>query len=311
MILVNYLIMCLIFGTTFLGIKIGIDAGAPPFLSAGVRFFIAGLLLFTWMVMKKKIHVSLLWQRDMLITGICLTFGTFSTLYWAEQYVSSGTAAILSATAPIIIIMIQAFVIREQISKKAVAGCIIAFIGLIILVVPQVSLESNLFWFIGCISILIGQFFYASGALYSKKVIRKFDNISTIALNAAQMIYGGFLLLVLSLFTESSYLDMSSLLNLKIVGSLMYLIVLGSMVGHTLFYWLVSKTNPVFPSTWLYISPIIAMILGIIIYREALSWPMVFGSFTILLGILIANWDALQMNLNSYKHRRNLLGHKL
>lgn len=81
MILVNYMFMCLIFGTTFLAIKIGIDEGMSPFFSAGVRFFIAGLLLFLFMVMKGKAKMRLLLQKEMFITSVGLTFGTFAPLY--------------------------------------------------------------------------------------------------------------------------------------------------------------------------------------------------------------------------------------
>lgn len=84
--------------------------------------------------------------------------------------------------------------------------------------------------------------------------------VSPIALNAAQMMYGGVLLFILSLATENVHPEF--LLSYETAGSLLYLIVIGSMVGHSLFYWLVAKTNPVFPSTWLYISPPIAVGVG-------------------------------------------------
>lgn len=81
MVMINYIFMCLIFGTTFLAIKIGVDAGVPPFLSAGLRFFIAGLLLFSFMVWREKTTIRLLWRKEMFFTGVCLTFGTFAALY--------------------------------------------------------------------------------------------------------------------------------------------------------------------------------------------------------------------------------------
>ncbi len=295
MVIVNYVFMCIIFGTTFLGIKIGIDAGAPPFFSAGVRFFLAGLVLFIWMVLRKKADLSLLFHKEMWVTGFCLTFGTFAALYWAEQYVSSGTAAILSATAPIMILLTQVMILRERVSPKAALGCILGFAGIILLVLPQISIQSNQLWLIGCLAILGGQIFYSSGALYSKRVIRQFAAASPIALNAAQMIYGGLMLFVLSLFTENLHSSIESMLTIKSISALLYLIIVGSMAGHTIFYVLVAKTNPVFPSTWLYVSPIIAMALGIILYSEPFSWFMAAGTMTILTGVMLVNLDALQM----------------
>lgn len=77
--------MCIIFGTTFLAIKIGVDSGLPPFLSGGIRFFIAGFLLFLIMAVKEKNIMRLLGRKELFLSGVGLTFGTFATLYWAEQ----------------------------------------------------------------------------------------------------------------------------------------------------------------------------------------------------------------------------------
>jgi drug/metabolite transporter (DMT)-like permease len=292
MIIFGYLLVCLIFGTTFLAIKIGVDAGAPPFFSAGIRFFIAGLILFIWMVWRKKAKISLLLRKENLITGIGLTFGTFSALYWAEQYVASGIAAVLSATGPIMILLMQTIILRHKAETKKIYGCVIGFAGVILLLLPSLSIKANLFWVIGSVIILIGELFYASGSLYSKQVITRFPDTSPIALNAVQMMYGGLLLLVLSLFTEQ--VNLESMLTFRAVGSLLYLIVIGSMVGHSIYYWLIAKTNPVFPSTWLYISPLIALSIGVSLYNEQVSWLTLLGVITIISGTVLINLDALK-----------------
>lgn len=111
---IAFTVMCLIFGTTFLAIKIGVEAGMPPFLSAGLRFVIAGALMFAWMRMKGKVSWSLLFRKEMLLTGAGLTCGTFATLYWAEQHVSSGVGAILSATGPLMIMLMQTALLRQK-----------------------------------------------------------------------------------------------------------------------------------------------------------------------------------------------------
>lgn len=293
MIIFNYLLVCLIFGTTFLAIKVGINASAPPFFSAGIRFFVAGLILFVWMVWKRKASIALLLRKEMLLTGICLTFGTFSGLYWGEQHVSSGIAAVLSATGPLIILVLQIVVMRQKTTALSVFGCIVGFAGVLLLLLPNLTVSTSVWWVIGCVVILIGEFFYSSGALYSKRVIPRFPESSPIALNAAQMMYGGLMLLILSAFTE--HVHIKSLLTTSAIGSLLYLIVIGSMVGHSLFYWLVAKTNPVFPSTWLYISPLIALAIGILFYQETMTWFTAIGVITIILGTVLANLDGLKL----------------
>ncbi|RNB79580.1 EamA family transporter [Brevibacillus fluminis] len=307
MVILNYLIMCLIFGTTFLAIKVGIDAGAPPFFSAGLRFFLAGVLLLAWMIMKKKARLSLLLQKEMLLTGIGLTFGTFATLYWAEQHVSSGTAAILSATGPMMILLLQATALRERVARNAVVGCLIGLCGVTLIVLPQVSMKASMLWLFGCLAILLGELFYSSGALYSKRVIRRFSDTSPIALNAAQMMYGGALLLLLSLFTEPLHVQtLQAMFTGKALASLLYLVVFGSMVAHTIFYWLVAKTNPVFPSTWLYISPIIAMVLGMILYHETVTWFMATGAVITIIGIVFVNLEGLRQTFQKPLKARDL-----
>ncbi len=292
MILVAYALVCLIFGTTFLAIKIGVDAGGPPFFSAGLRFFVAGAVLFLWMVWKHKANFSLLLRKELLFTGAALTFGTFSALYWAEQYVSSGLAAVLSATGPIMILLMQATVLRQKASAISLYGCIIGFIGVLLLVLPNLALDVSPLWIIGCVVVLIGECCYAAGAIYSKKVITSMPEVSPIALNAVQMMYGGVLLSILSMATEKVHPEF--LFTIKTAGSMLYLTVVGSMVGHTLFYWLVAKTNPVFPSTWLYISPPIAVGVGFLFYSEAVSWVTLLGVFTIIGGTLLVNATALK-----------------
>lgn len=292
MIIFNYLLVCLIFGTTFLAIKVGVDASAPPFFSAGLRFFIAGLILFCWLIWRKKATLALLFRKEILLTGIGLTFGTFSTLYWAEQYVSSGIAAVLSATGPIMILVLQTFVLRLKTTVLSVFGCILGFAGIVILLLPQLAVSANFVWVIGSAAILVGELFYCCGALYSKRVIQQFPEASPIALNAAQMICGGLLLLLLSLFTE--HVDVRLLFSPRAAGSLLYLIIIGSMVGHSLFYWLVAKTNPVFPATWLYISPLIALAVGVVFYGETITWVTAAGVLTVIAGTICANLDSLK-----------------
>ncbi|MFD2372016.1 DMT family transporter [Brevibacillus sp. GCM10020057] len=292
MVLFNYIVMCLIFGTTFLAIKIGIDAGASPFFSAGLRFFLAGLILFCWMVGKKKASISLLLRKEMLLTGIGLTFGVFAALYWAEQHVSSGIAAVLSATGPLMILLLQSRGGRQQLSAASWGGCLVGLAGVVLLLLPGLTVTFDAWWLLGCLAVLIGEMFYAGGAVYSRQVIERFGQVSPIALNAAQMLYGGLLLLILSLLTEP--VSFRPLLKPQAALSLLYLIFFGSMMGHTMFYWLVAKTNPVFPSTWLYISPLISLFLGAMFYGEPLTLLSLLGGVTIIAGIALANLESLR-----------------
>jgi drug/metabolite transporter (DMT)-like permease len=279
--------MCLIFGTTFLAIKVGVEAGLPPFLSAGVRFFAAGAILFIAMKLTGKVRWSLLWRKEMLLIGAGTTFGTFSALYWAEQYVSSGIGAILSATGPMMIVILQSVLLRQKTSRITVVGCMISFLGVVLVVLPGLAVQISGLWLAGCLVILLGELCYSGGALYSKRVMDVFHETNPIALNAAQMIHGGWMLLLLSAITEPW--SSEGWQYLPAMGSLLYLILFGSMIAHTLFYWLMERTNPLFPTTWLYISPPIAVGLGALLYGEHVSWWMLAGVLLIVTGLILMN----------------------
>lgn len=287
MIGIAFTVMCLIFGTTFLAIKVGVEAGLPPFLSAGVRFFAAGAILFIAMKLTGKVRWSLLWRKEMLLIGAGTTFGTFSALYWAEQYVSSGIGAILSATGPMMIVILQSVLLRQKTSRITVVGCMISFLGVVLVVLPGLAIQISGLWLAGCLVILLGELCYSGGALYSKRVMDVFRETNPIALNAAQMIHGGWMLLLLSAITEPW--SSEGWQYLPAMGSLLYLILFGSMIAHTLFYWLMERTNPLFPTTWLYISPPIAVGLGALLYGEHVSWWMLAGVLLIVTGLILMN----------------------
>ncbi|MNB83382.1 putative inner membrane transporter YedA [compost metagenome] len=310
MILIAYSLVCLIFGTTFLAIKIGVDAGLPPFFSAGLRFLVAGSAILAWMAIKRKASFKLLFRKEPALTGLLLTFGTFASLYWAEQHVSSGLAAVLSATGPIMILLLQSVVHRKRVSDVSLIGCLVGLAGVLLLVLPNLKLNMSLLWLAGCIVVLIGECAYATGTLYTRTVTARLPEAHPIALNAAQMMYGGAAMLLLSLLTESP--PPSAVLASKdAIGSLLYLTVVGSMIGHSLYYWLVAKTDPVFPSTWLYISPPIAVGAGMLFYGEKVALMSAAGVATIILGTMLVNAEPLKQLLGRavivpVPHRRKL-----
>lgn len=299
MIMINYIWMCLIFGTTFLAIKIGVNEGMPPFLSAGLRFTIAGMILFGWMCWKGKAKATLVFRKEIFVTAIGLTFSCFAALYWAEQYISSGMAAVLSATGPIMIMLIQILFYRQRATLISMIGCGIGLIGVILLVWPSFLTKGTPFVLMGCLVMLIGELLYAISVVYSKKVMKNLGDTSPIALNAAQMLVGGVLLLLLSVCTEPTNLE--SFGSTKSIGSMLYLIIVGSMVGHSLFYWLITKTNPVFPSTWLYVSPLIAVLIGMTLYGEKVEWISWIGIFIVLVGIVLTNGELLKTMFKKQK----------
>ncbi|MDA1867507.1 EamA family transporter [Bacillus cereus] len=287
MVIFNYILVCIIFGTTFLTIKIGIEAGAPPLFSAGIRFFLAGIILMIIFKLKRKEIMPHIFSKRIMYAGFCLTFMTFASLYWSEQYISSGLAAVLSATGPMMILLIQAKKNREKLQKEQLVALVIALIGVIFVSLPGMHQQVSFIWSIACIVLVIGELFYGIGSIRSKEILSDLSNVSPFLINGIQMFYGGILLLIASIIVEQP--NVTVLTSWSVQWPILYLIFIGSIGGHGLYYWLLSKTNPVFPSTWLYVSPLIAIIVGYIVLGEPLNPTMGMGACFILIGVFLAN----------------------
>ncbi|WP_410979660.1 DMT family transporter [Bacillus cereus] len=292
MVIFNYILVCIIFGTTFLTIKIGIEAGAPPLFSAGIRFFLAGIILMIIFKLKRKEIMPHIFSKRIMYAGFCLTFMTFASLYWSEQYISSGLAAVLSATGPMMILLIQAKRNREKLQKEQLVALVIALIGVIFVSLPGMHQQVSFIWSIACIVLVIGELFYGIGSIRSKEILSDLSNVSPFLINGIQMFYGGILLLIASIIVEQP--NVTVLTSWSVQWPILYLIFIGSIGGHGLYYWLLSKTKPVFPSTWLYVSPLIAIIVGYIILGEPLNPTMGMGACLILIGVFLANRSTLR-----------------
>lgn len=291
MVILNYILVCIIFGTTFLTIKIGIEAGAPPLFSAGIRFFLAGLILIIIFKLKRKDIMPYLLSKRIIYAGFCLTFMTFATLYWAEQHISSGLAAVLSATAPMMILLLQSKRNKTKLQREQFLALFIALTGVLFISLPGMHQELTFIWSIACLVIIVGQLFYGIGSIYSKEILSNSPDVSPFLINGIQMFYGGILLLIVSIVMEQPNLTVLTSWNVQ--WPILYLIFVGSIGGHGLYYWLLSKTNPIFPSTWLYVSPLIAVIVGYFVLGEPLNPAMGIGACLILIGVFLANRTTL------------------
>ncbi|PED07446.1 DMT family transporter [Bacillus pseudomycoides] len=293
MVIFNYILICMIFGTTFLTIKIGIEAGTPPLFSAGIRFFLAGVILIIIFTLKRKSIIPYLLSKRIIYAGFCLTFMTFATLYWAEQYISSGLAAVLSATGPMMILLLQSKRNKTKLQREQFLALIIALIGVVCISLPGMHQQLTFIWSIACLVILVGELFYGIGSIHSKEILSDLPKVSPFLINGIQMFYGGLFLLISSIFIEQPNLDI--LTSWSVQWPILYLIFVGSIGGHGLYYWLLSKTNPVFPSTWLYVSPLIAVITGYVFLGEPINPVMGIGASFILIGVFLANRSTLEV----------------
>jgi drug/metabolite transporter (DMT)-like permease len=279
-----YGLMCLIFGTTFLAIKVGIDAGASPFLFAGTRFFFAGIIvLLAVKLLQGEIGLKTGKRIDVLLVGIFMTTVMFGCLYWGERYISSSIAALLAATTPIMIGLVEWFEGNREGSSIKGCGLLISFIGVGIAVLPALGVDVTKEALMAVIVILAAEVGNVYGIMTAKRVLA--TGVNPFVLNGWQMLVGGAFLILLSFSTESTEFVM----NEKVLISWAYLVVFGSLIGHGSYYWLVNRAGPLLPSTWTYVSPVIAQFVGYYALSEYLSGYSFIGLSLVLWGVFLVS----------------------
>lgn len=272
-----------IWGSTWLAIKIGLDS-VPPFLGVGMRFLLAAVILHV-IVKLRKVEIPLTRDAKVLyLTLITISYSIpFGLVYWAGQHIPSGLASILFAGYPFWVgIMSQWFLPGERMNLFKLAGIVMGFVGLMVIFSQDVHWE-NTEGFLGMGAILVSTIMQATSTIVVKRLGQ---NMSPFAMNYVGMLFGGLLLLIFGLSTESVSdirWDAAAIL------SIIYLALFGSVVAFVTYYWLLKRIQVVYLSLTTFINPIIAVILGAIVLGEALETTVYVGAALVLTGILVAN----------------------
>jgi drug/metabolite transporter (DMT)-like permease len=280
-----YALLCLIWGSTWLAIRLGLESLTPIF-SAGLRFSLASLLILILMKIKK---ISL--QTDPESVRLYILMGFFSfvipfgLVYWAEQFVPSGLAAVLFAVYPFCVVIFSYLrLANEQIGFFKITGTIIAFAGIV--VIFSDSFTGDLTdYILGMFAVVISGMMQAWIAV----TIKKFGHhLHSLSMNIVPMAVAGISMIIISYFTE----DLSTIkIDENAILSILYLACFGSVVTFTGFYWLIKRMNIVILSLLAFITPIVALILGYFVYGEELSLRHFLGTALVLTGIVGANFD--------------------
>lgn len=276
--------VCLIWGTTYLAIRIGVTA-FPAFLFSGIRQIIAGLLLSGIMLWFGKAKMpdrkSLLQQA--LGGFLMITMGN-GLVGYGEMYVSSGLAAIICSMMPIWVVVINLkFSEDERPTLPVVAGLLIGLSGIILIFREHLAEFSNPAYTLGIAVIFIANLGWASGSVLMKKQ----NQHSNAFLNAGlQMLFGGLFMLPASwLFDDYSNLVWTS----DVVYSMLYLIVMGSVIAYACYSYAIKKLPMTIVSMYAYINPLVAVLLGWLVLGERLNIIIGISMIITIAGIYIVN----------------------
>lgn len=286
-IILGYILICLIWGSTWLAIRIGLDSLTPIF-SAGVRFILASI--FIYILMKLK-NIEL--QRDSSSMRLYLILSLFSftipfgLVYWAEQFIPSGLASILFAMLPFGVIIFSFLAFENyKVSFNQFFGVLLGFAGIVIIFSENLSFNlSDYFW--GTLAVLLSAFMQASIAV----IIKKYgEHLNPLSMNFLPLLFAGLIMIIAAFMFENSS---AWKFDYKAVGSIIFLSFFGTVVTFTTYYWLLKRINIVILSLSSFITPIVAVLLGWLILDESLSSYTIFGSSLVLIGILFANFRGL------------------
>jgi drug/metabolite transporter (DMT)-like permease len=275
-----------IWGSTYLGIRLAI-ASIPPFFMAGTRYLAAGgaMFLFAWVRGAKM--PSLVEWRDAVIVGACLLLVGNGGVTFAEQYVPSGTAALLVATVPVFLTVFAWLTgVGPRPGRVISFALLLGLLGVSILARPGVksSLSDQNNWYAGMVALLIAAAVWAGGSLYSRKAARPSSAIVGVGI---QMISGGALLLLVSFSTgEAARFDWSRI-TAQSAFAWVYLVVFGAIIAFTAYIWLVRVCSPALVGTYAFVNPVVAVLLGWAIAGENLDRRTICGAAVIVVAVVM------------------------
>jgi len=279
--LIAYLLVCVFWGSTYLAIRVGVEIW-PPFLFAGLRFLIAGLLLAAIArALGYKFPATALEWRTQAIVGLFLLAGGNAFVVWAEQYIASGVASLFVVTVALWMAFFDAIVPGGpgRISWRVIAGLAVGFLGTALLVGtnPREILHSDLR---GPISLTCASASWAFGSIYFK---RHPAQTSPYVNASIQMIAGGVFVTLVGLFAgEAASLHWSG----RAAAAMVYLVIFGSIVGYSSYSYALRHAPATIVGTYAYVNPVIAVLLGGLLLHEPVT-ARTFVAMALILGAVV------------------------
>ena len=282
--LLAFSIIYFAWGSTFLFIRVGVHE-VPPLLFAAMRFLIAGLVVYGWTVARgERLPKGREWASVSLLAFLIFVVD-YGLLFWAEQRIPSGLAAVMMATIPAFIALAEIILLRTQkLTVRLAAALLIGFAGVAVLTSHTVSLGGAPIDRVGATGLLIASVSWSVASVLTRKLPLP---ASKMVSSGAQMLVGGLMLTALSgLMGEFSGFHPASVSSGAWVA-LLYLIVIGSIVGFTAYVWLIHHESPTKVGTYAYVNPVVAVLLGYFLAGEPLGQRTILGTLFVLISVVV------------------------
>lgn len=282
--LLAFAIIYLVWGSTFYAIRVGVHE-VPPLLLAAVRFTTAGAVLFTWAVAQGERLPSPREWASTAIVAVLIFVLDYGLLFWAEERVPSGAAAVILATIPAFMAIAEILFLRTQrLTLRLGSALLIGLAGVVVLVDPALGMGGAPVYALGAAGLLVAAASWSGASVLSKKLPMPASKVMSAA---AQMLVGGLLLcLVAAASGQGRGFDWGGV-SARAWAALGYLIVAGSLIGFTAYTWLIHHQSPTKVGTYAYVNPVVAVVIGHFLGGEVLDVRTVLGTVLVLLSVIV------------------------
>jgi len=272
-------IVYVVWGSTYLAIAIAVQT-LPPFLYAGLRFLLAGVILTGWLASRGvDLRVSRRELRGAAVVGILMLSVANGLVVLAERTVPSGVAALIVASIPLWIVVYR-MVSGERVGRDLLAGVLLGLVGVAVLVVPG-GLNGTVDP-IGAIMLFVATLAWALGTFLSPRLATPRNALVS---TSYQMLAGGVALLVAGLGRgELAHVDPATFSTASLIA-FAYLVVFGSLVAFSAYTWLLQNTSVSLVSTYAFVNPVVAVVLGALILAEPITPTIVIGAAIIVVAV--------------------------
>src|SRR6184192_1851976 len=271
-----------VWGSTYLAIRVGVQQ-MPPFLMAGMRFTAAGLAMYLWMRFTGTPSPSWKEWKGVTLLGALMFLLDYACLFWAEQRVPSGIAAVILAMIPVCITLLEITWLRTQrLTLRLATGLAIGIVGVVVLMNPSGALGEAPLDHRGVMALLVSCCGWSVGTIVTKRLTLPASKPMSAA---AQMLSGGLQLLALAVVAGEFGHFRAQNISSGAWLSLIYLTIAGSIISFTAYVWLLHYESPTKVGTYAYVNPVVAVILGAALGGENMDQRTVLGTALILISV--------------------------
>src|SRR5260370_11250325 len=282
--LLAFAIIYFVWGSTFLAIRVGVHQ-VPPLLFAAMRFLIAGLVLFGWMIARGEPSPTRRQWTSILLLALLIFLIDYGLLFWAEQRVPSGVAAVMMATIPVFIALSEILFLRTQrLTVRLAFALLVGIGGVAVLMSHSLNLGGAPVDRPGAVALIIGSISWSVATVLARKLPLPPSKVMS---SGAQMLAGGIMLAVAAAALGEFRNFHPSAISRGAWFSLLYLIIAGSIIGFTAYVWLIHHESPTKVGTYAYVNPVVAVVLGYLFGGETLGLRTILGTMFVLISVIV------------------------